>query len=208
MPYYLSYNLLYNFFEMARFDIKIILPNLIQKYLLASREYEKTQSEFPLELNDQRAPLLRTYGYRADMPWLLSGHYPEKYYENDADPLYGTYCKNFMIQREALIVKRRFAYWLYFIKKVQTMYFNDEISSCTIVQYFPPFQEKNAYLQFIDLLKDIYGADYVLELITEEVQIKNNYFQFIDILVRRGNNMWEVWGDLDNDEEINSYEPL
>ena len=191
---------------MARFDIKIILPNLIQKYLLASREYEKTQIDFPLELNGQQAPLLRTYGYRADMPWLLSGHYKENSYEDD--PIYGTYCRNFMIQREALIVKRRFAYWLYFIKKVQKMYFDDEISSYNITQFFPPFQEKNAYLQFIEFLKDVYGVDYVLELITEEVQIKNNYFQFIDVLVRRANNMWEVWGDLDNDEEINSYEPL
>lgn len=193
---------------MARFDIKQILPTLIEKYLLASREYENTKIDFPLELNGNHAPLLRTYGYREEMPWLLSGHYPEKSYENDAEPLYRTYCRNFMIQREALIVKRRFAYWLYFIKKVQTMYFDDEISSYTILEYFPPFQEKNAYLQFVDLLKDIYGVDYVLELITEEVQIKNNYFQFIDVLVRRGNNMWEVWGELNNDEEINSYEPL
>lgn len=191
---------------MSRFDIKIILPNLIQKYLLASREYEKTQIDFPLELNGLQAPLLRTYGYRADMPWLLSGHYKENSYEDD--PIYRTYCRNFMIQREALIVKRRFAYWIYFIKKVQTMYFDDEISSYNIVQYFPPFQEKNAYVQFIEFLKDIYDVDYVLELITEEVQIQNNYFQFIDVLLRRGNNMWEVWGDLDNDEEINSYEPL
>ena len=113
-----------------------------------------------------------------------------------------------MIQREALIVKRRFAYWLYFIKKVQTMYFRDEISSYDIVQFFPPFQEKNAYLQFIDFLKDVYGVDYVLELITEEVQIKNNYFQFIECLVRRGQYMWEVWEELNKDEEINSYEPL
>jgi len=191
---------------MARFDIKLILPNLIQKYLLASHEYKKTQIDFPLELNGQQAPLLRTYGYRADMPWLLSGHYKENSYEDD--PLYGTYCRNFMIQREALIVKRRFAYWLYFIKKVQTMYFDEEISSYIICEFFPPFQEKNAYLQFIEFLKDIYGVDYVLELITEEVQIKNNYFQFIDVLIRRGNNMWEVWGELNNDEEINSYEPL
>jgi hypothetical protein len=152
------------------------------------------------------APLLRTYGYRADMPWLLSGHYPENSYQDD--PIYSTYCKNFMIQREALIVKRRFAYWLYFIKKVQTMYFNDEISSYSICQFFPPFQEKNAYIQFLDFLKDVYGVDYVLDLITEEVQIKNNYFQFIDVLLRRGNNMWEMWGELNNDEEINSYEPL
>ena len=193
---------------MARFDIKLILPTLIEKYLLATQEYEKTKIDFPLELNGNPAPLLRTYGYREEMPWLLSGHYPERFYENDADPLYRTYCRNFMIQREALIVKRRFAYWLYFIKKVQTMYFDDEISSYTILQFFPPFQEKNAYLQFVDLLKDIYGVDYVLDLITEEVQIKNNYFQFIECLIRRGQNMWEVWGELDNDEEINSYEPL
>jgi hypothetical protein len=192
---------------MSRFNLAEIINTLKNSYTNANNEYKKTQIDFPLELKkDQMAPLLRTYGYRADMPWLISGHYKENSYEDD--PIYGTYCRNFMIQREALIVKRRFAYWLYFIKKVQTMYFDDEISSYNILQYFPPFQEKNAYLQFVDLLKDIYGVDYVLELITEEVQIKNNYFQFIDVLLRRGNNMWEVWGELNNDEEINSYEPL
>lgn len=192
---------------MSRFNLAEIINTLKNSYTNANNEYKKTQIDFPLELKkDQMAPLLRTYGYREDMPWLISGHYKENSYEDD--PIYGTYCRNFMIQREALIVKRRFAYWLYFIKKVQTMYFDDEISSYNIVQYFPPFQEKNAYLQFVDFLKDIYGVDYVLELITEEVQIKNNYFQFIDVLLRRGNNMWEVWGELNNDEEINSYEPL
>ena len=191
---------------MALYKADEIINSLMLSYTLANYEYKQTQIEFPLELHGRIAPLLRTYGYRADMPWLLSGHYPTNSYEDD--PIYRTYCRNFMIQREALIVKRRFAYWLYFIKKVQTMYFRDEISSYDIVQFFPPFQEKNAYLQFIDFLKDVYGVDYVLELITEEVQIKNNYFQFIECLVRRGQYMWDVWEELNKDEEINSYEPL
>ena len=191
---------------MAQFKADEIVNSLILSYTLANYEYKQTQIEFPLELHGRMAPLLRTYGYRADMPWLLSGHYPANSYEDD--PIYGTYCKNFMIQREALIVKRRFAYWLYFIKKVQTMYFRDEISSYDIGKFFPPFQEQNGYVQFVDFLKDVYGVDYVLELITEEVQIKDNYFEFIGCLFRKRHYMYEVWEELNKDEEINSYEPL
>ena len=191
---------------MAQFKADEIVNSLILSYTLANYEYKQTQIEFPLELHGRMAPLLRTYGYRADMPWLLSGHYPANSYEDD--PIYGTYCKNFMIQREALITKRRFAYWLYFIKKLQTMYFRDEISSYDIGQFFPPFQEQNGYVQFVDFLKDVYGVDYVLELITEEVQIKDNYFEFIGCLFRKRHYMYEVWEELNKDEEINSYEPL
>jgi hypothetical protein len=62
------------------------------------------------------------------------------------------------------------------------MFFDNNIDKKIILNYFPPFQEKNGYIQFVELLKDIYGIECVKEMITDYSQIKNIYLQFMEAI--------------------------
>jgi hypothetical protein len=165
---------------MPNFNINEITDKLITKYMDANIEYEITCKNNPVELNGMIQPLLRSNALSQEEPWLISSHYNVDAYEDDI--IYYTYCKNYMIQREALTKQLKISYWLYFIIKSQQMFFDNNIDKKIILNYFPPFQEKNGYIQFVELLKDIYGIECVKEMITDYSQIKNIFLQFMEAI--------------------------
>ena len=141
-------------FEKQFLNIKINLGFLINKLHIANIDCENAENNYPCFLPDEiREPLARSNAVSESKPWMLSKHYVLENYELNSD--IGIYCKNFNIQREFMIIKRRISYWLYVIKHTKELYYSHGKSVNDIINSFPAFSSKTLYLPMQDLIRDL-----------------------------------------------------
>jgi len=163
-------------------DLKLdnIIGFLIEKFNIASREYEKSQTEFLCYLPDGiEQPLLRSNAISIYQPWLLSRHYNLEHYDLNSD--IGIFCKNFNIQTDLLITKRRYAFWLYVIKHAQDLFYSKDKSEAEITTAFPAFSYNNSYSAMEDLILDL-NYKFTIELCGKE---KEMFLYFIHSIIEK-----------------------
>lgn len=163
---------------------------LMGKYKDAESHFQDTVAQFPIvRANNFIPPLLRHNAHNPAFPWESSVQYDWERFEDPVLRDY-VYCK--FMRQQAAEPYVRYAYWLKIIMNIQEKYNERGIHGIMNSDYI--FTEKNEFVTFLCLMKDLGMFDWNNDDVPELVELRNTCFGFVRMIGEAPRINWGAFG--------------